>query len=195
MRAPAIVTEFLSQGSLRGVLSRKSDVIAGPLVRVLIAMDAAKARPSSHSQCTRCCKPHICALATCQAVPMLQCCLASHLRAGHLSGTAHAAVLSSFTGACGLQQQVLTVGGMQGMEYLHSKKIVHFDLKSANLLLGHRDRRTICKVADFGLSKQAMATFVSGVSSQRGTLPWIAPEIIKTPHAVTEMVPPSCRTI
>ena len=61
---------------------------------------------------------------------------------------------------------------MQGMEYLHSKKIVHFDLKSANLLLGHRDRRTICKVADFGLSKQKMDTYVSGVSSQRGTLSW-----------------------
>ncbi|KAK9790346.1 hypothetical protein WJX73_008358 [Symbiochloris irregularis] len=115
VRPPAIVTEFLSQGSLRGVLSRKSDLLQGPLVRVLIAMDAAK-----------------------------------------------------------------------GMEYLHSKKIVHFDLKSANLLLGYRDRRAICKVADFGLSKQKRETYVSGVSSQRGTLPWIAPEIIKTPHAVTE---------
>ena len=45
VRAPAIVTEFLSQGSLRAVLSRKSDVISGPLVRVLIAMDAAKVLP------------------------------------------------------------------------------------------------------------------------------------------------------
>ena len=33
------------------------------------------------------------------------------------------------------------------------------------------------KVADFGLSKQKRETYVSGVSSQRGTLPWIAPEI------------------
>lgn len=39
------------------------------------------------------------------------------------------------------------------MEYLHSKSIVHFDLKSGNLLLGYRDRRPVCKVADFGLSK------------------------------------------
>jgi serine/threonine protein kinase len=78
--------------------------------------------------------------------------------------------------------------GCQGMEYLHGKRIVHFDLKSANLLLGYRERRAICKVADFGLSKQKRETYVSGVSSQRGTLPWIAPEIIKTPHAVTEKV-------
>ncbi len=34
----------------------------------------------------------------------------------------------------------------QGMEYLHSKGIVHFDMKSANLLIGHRDRRVVCKV-------------------------------------------------
>ena len=34
----------------------------------------------------------------------------------------------------------------QGMEYLHAKGIVHFDMKSANLLLGHRDRRVMCKV-------------------------------------------------
>lgn len=81
---------------------------------------------------------------------------------------------------------------LQGMEYLHTKRIVHFDLKSANLLLGYKDRRAICKVADFGLSKQKRDTYVSNVSSQRGTLPWIAPEIIKTPHAVTEKVLP-CR--
>ena len=74
------------------------------------------------------------------------------------------------------------------MEYLHSKNIVHFDLKSANLLLGWRDRRAICKVADFGLSKQKRETFVSNVSSQRGTLPWIAPEIIKNPTTVNEKV-------
>lgn len=47
----------------------------------------------------------------------------------------------------------------------------------------------IVQVADFGLSKQKQQTYVSGVSSSRGTLPWIAPEIIKSPDAVTEKVP------
>ena len=50
------------------------------------------------------------------------------------------------------------------------------------------------QVADFGLSKQKQQTYVSGVSSSRGTLPWIAPEIIKSPDAVTEKVwAPQCR--
>ena len=46
----------------------------------------------------------------------------------------------------------------------------------------------LTQVADFGLSKQKQQTYVSGVSSSRGTLPWIAPEIIKSPDAVTEKV-------
>lgn len=33
-----------------------------------------------------------------------------------------------------------------------------------------------------------MQTYVTGVTSQRGTLPWTAPEIICTPEAVTEKV-------
>eukprot|EP01025_Chloroclados_australasicus_P025121 TRINITY_DN250_c1_g1_i1.p1 TRINITY_DN250_c1_g1~~TRINITY_DN250_c1_g1_i1.p1 ORF type:complete len:605 (-),score=60.13 TRINITY_DN250_c1_g1_i1:1522-3315(-) len=74
----------------------------------------------------------------------------------------------------------------KGMEYLHGKKIVHFDLKSANILLSKRDDKPTCKVADFSLSKQRRSTYVSNVSSQRGTLPWIAPEIIRNPAEVNE---------
>jgi serine/threonine protein kinase len=48
------------------------------------------------------------------------------------------------------------------MNYLHNKRIVHFDLKTANLLVGMRDKTPICKVADFGLSKQKQQTFVTG---------------------------------
>lgn len=74
------------------------------------------------------------------------------------------------------------------MEYLHAKRIVHFDLKTANLLVGFREKTPTCKVADFGLSKQKQQTYVTGVSSLRGTLPWIAPEIIKSPKEVNEKV-------
>lgn len=64
-----------------------------------------------------------------------------------------------------------------GMEYLHSKNIVHFDLKSDNLLVNLRDpHRPICKVGDLGLSKVKCQTLISG--GVRGTLPWMAPELL-----------------
>ncbi|KAG2638373.1 hypothetical protein PVAP13_2NG588100 [Panicum virgatum] len=65
-----------------------------------------------------------------------------------------------------------------GMEYLHSKDIIHFDLKCDNLLVNLNDPfRPICKVADFGLSKVKQTTMVSG--GMRGTLPWMAPEMLE----------------
>ncbi|KAJ4832744.1 hypothetical protein Tsubulata_026195 [Turnera subulata] len=64
-----------------------------------------------------------------------------------------------------------------GMEYLHSKNIVHFDLKCDNLLVNLKDPlRPICKVGDFGLSKIKRNTLVTG--GVRGTLPWMAPELL-----------------
>ncbi|KAE9609764.1 putative mitogen-activated protein kinase kinase kinase TKL-Pl-6 family [Lupinus albus] len=64
-----------------------------------------------------------------------------------------------------------------GMEYLHGKNIVHFDLKSDNLLVNLRDpHRQICKVGDLGLSKVKRQTLISG--GVRGTLPWMAPELL-----------------
>eukprot|EP00250_Pteridium_aquilinum_P016311 c23044_g1_i1 orf=626-5191(+) len=64
-----------------------------------------------------------------------------------------------------------------GMEYLHGKNIVHFDLKCENLLVNMKDpQRPICKVADLGLSKVKHQTMVSG--GVRGTLPWMAPELL-----------------
>ncbi|KAL0910923.1 hypothetical protein M5K25_019019 [Dendrobium thyrsiflorum] len=52
-----------------------------------------------------------------------------------------------------------------GMEYLHDKKIIHFDLKSDNLLVNLRDsHQPICKVGDLrdlGLSKVKNSTLIS----------------------------------
>ncbi|KAJ4762119.1 hypothetical protein LUZ62_072494 [Rhynchospora pubera] len=70
---------------------------------------------------------------------------------------------------------MLAMDAAIGMEYLHAKNIVHFDLKCDNLLVNLKDlSRPICKVADFGLSKMKETTMVSG--GMRGTLPWMAPE-------------------
>ncbi|XAR58705.1 Non-specific serine/threonine protein kinase [Bertholletia excelsa] len=72
---------------------------------------------------------------------------------------------------------IIAMDAAFGMEYLHSKNIVHFDLKCDNLLVNLRDpQKPICKVGDFGLSRIKRNTLVSG--GVRGTLPWMAPELL-----------------
>lgn len=42
---------------------------------------------------------------------------------------------------------IIAMDAAFGMEYLHEKNIVHFDLKSHNLLVNMRDpQRPVCKV-------------------------------------------------
>ncbi|CAI9267081.1 unnamed protein product [Lactuca saligna] len=63
-----------------------------------------------------------------------------------------------------------------GMEYLHWKNIVHFDLKCENLLVNLGDpHRPVCKIGDFGLSRIKRNTLVSG--EVRGTIPLMALEL------------------
>ncbi|KAN0052971.1 hypothetical protein ACTA71_012452 [Dictyostelium dimigraforme] len=66
-----------------------------------------------------------------------------------------------------LQQSLL------GLVYLHSKQIIHRDIKSANILL---DETGQVKIADFGVSQQIQSTFAKG--SIAGTPYWMAPEIL-----------------
>ncbi|RZB66322.1 putative serine/threonine-protein kinase SIS8 isoform D [Glycine soja] len=83
---------------------------------------------------------------------------------------------------------IIAMDAAFGMEYLHSKNIVHFDLKCDNLLVNLKDpMRPICKVGDFGLSKIKRNTLVSG--GVRGTLPWMAPELLNgSSNKVSEKV-------
>ncbi|XP_051133794.1 uncharacterized protein LOC127253311 isoform X2 [Andrographis paniculata] len=83
---------------------------------------------------------------------------------------------------------IIAMDAAFGMEYLHSKNIVHFDLKCDNLLVNLKDpTRPICKVGDFGLSKIKRNTLVSG--GVRGTLPWMAPELLNgSSNKVSEKV-------
>ncbi|KAJ3546868.1 hypothetical protein NM688_g5467 [Phlebia brevispora] len=67
-----------------------------------------------------------------------------------------------------------------GLAFLHGKNIVHADVKAANVLVG-TDHHAL--LTDFGLSLKlqeirSQSTFSRDIDRQRGTLLWMAPEVL-----------------
>ncbi|OAY50885.1 mitogen-activated protein kinase kinase kinase 5 [Manihot esculenta] len=63
---------------------------------------------------------------------------------------------------------------LSGLDYLHSTKTIHRDIKGANLLV---DSSGVVKLADFGMAKHL--TGLSYELSLKGSPHWMAPEVIK----------------
>ena len=67
----------------------------------------------------------------------------------------------------------IALGAARGVEFLHKKKVIHRDLKSANILL---DKHFEPRISDFGLSR--MKDEYDTMTAQTGTFQWMSPEVI-----------------
>ncbi|NXH80493.1 PAK3 kinase, partial [Edolisoma coerulescens] len=63
---------------------------------------------------------------------------------------------------------------LQGLDFLHSNRVIHRDLKSSNILLG---MDSSVRLADFGLCAQ-LSPEQDQRSSVVGTAHWMAPEVV-----------------
>jgi mitogen-activated protein kinase kinase kinase len=72
---------------------------------------------------------------------------------------------------------------LQGLSYLHSRDIIHRDIKGANILV---DNKGSVKISDFGISKRVeTSTLLNGGKkgaqrvSLQGSVFWMAPEVVR----------------
>jgi len=68
----------------------------------------------------------------------------------------------------------MCLGAANGMAHLHRCRVLHRDLKSANLLV---DSDYTVKVADFGLSR-LQSKAITAMTGGLGTYQWMAPEVL-----------------
>merc|ERR1719353_729150 len=102
----------------------------------------------------------------------------AHARGGSLEQALHEGRFASNAAVV-----TLLAGIARGMEAVHAHKIIHLDLKPANVLLSADN---VPWVTDFGLSTSANLTSMSTSSAGgRGTIYYKAPELFAYPPVIS----------
>ena len=65
----------------------------------------------------------------------------------------------------------------EGLKYLHSKGIVHRDIKLDNIMLSNRNEDGIARIIDFGFAMRSVTG--ETVTTAMGTLGYMAPEVVQ----------------
>lgn len=96
----------------------------------------------------------------------------------YLSGGSLAKLLYLLGGLSEITVRAYTRQILKGIRFLHENGIIHRDLKSENILLDSNGKIKLC---DFGSSKKYENDLgESGdIQSMKGSLPWMAPEVMK----------------
>jgi calcium/calmodulin-dependent protein kinase (CaM kinase) II/calcium/calmodulin-dependent protein kinase I len=80
-----------------------------------------------------------------------------------------------------LDGRQLASGLLKAVEYIHSRRVAHRDLKPQNLLLETTENDSIIKVSDFSFSRRVHTP--KSLFTRCGTPTYVAPEILKNhPH-------------
>jgi serine/threonine protein kinase len=119
---PAIVSEYMAAGSLHNALNNQAEWLKSSMAKVKVLLDTARVRdgtaPPASVQQTKSvfqCSQQLCSIDCRNCLSLILVLFASTARVG--SNQSHSFLLC-----------------LQGLSYLHSKAVTHFDLKTANLL-------------------------------------------------------------
>ena len=103
-----------------------------------------------------------------------------HIFLEYIPGGSISAMLSEFGAFPDSVIRQYTRHIVQGVRYLHGRKIIHRDIKGSNILVSDSG---IAKLADFGCSKQMAGIRTNrldeSLKTLRGSIPWMAPEVIR----------------
>jgi len=75
---------------------------------------------------------------------------------------------------------------LDGLNYLHSNNIIHFDIKPENIFILSKDKEPVVKILDFGLSE--IKKHNKQNISAKGTLSYIAPEFFLDPTKISPKI-------